>query len=260
MNLDSSLLYQIINSKSPTLLKSLDPALGFKKKTVYFLDESYHTIDLLQKIDLSHFEIIYDSFSKKDILFIYNTLKKEQNSLLTSFIKQDSLNRLLKINPCMPYKYLPVFRGSSILFLDSNQVRQLILLLGMYDLKQALKTLIDQTILFQIDKSLSELQKFFLKELAKEKDKVAFKRLPLESWDLQKNSLEGLIYLRGLNRFSKAYSELDFFIRNELILRLPLKDKQQFMNLSTKVEPSIKEALCEEIEHTIAFMKKNLKL
>lgn len=258
MNLDSSLLIQIINSKSPQLLKAIDPSLGYKKKAVTLLDESYHNIDLLEKVDPSYFEIIYDSYPKKDILFIQNTLKKSSSSILHKFIKQDCLDKLLKHFPCLPYKYMSSFPGSHILFLNAAQVKQLLLLLGMYDVKLSLKTLIDQSIIKQINHCLSDLQKLFLKDLSKEQDKVAFKRLPLETWDMQKSSLESLIYLRGLNRFSKAFCDLDQFMKNELILRLPHKDKPQFTTLSSKTEPALKDFLCLEIEHTLAFMKKNL--
>jgi hypothetical protein len=260
MNLDSSLLIQIVNARSQDTLKALDPSWAVKKKAVIFLDESYHNIHLLEKIDPSHFDSIYDTYPKKDILFIQNALKKNEHSFLKDFLIKDCFEKLMKVMPCMPYKYMPAFQGSKALFLNSHNLKQLILLLGMYDLKQALKTLIDQSIIKDITRSLSELQKLFLKELAKEKDKVAFKRLPLETWDRQKSSLEALLYLRGLNRFSKAFSDSDLFVKNELILRLPVKDKQQFLTLSSKIEPSIKEALCEEINHSIDFMKKNLNI
>lgn len=258
MNLDSTILYEILSSKSPGGLKALDPSLHLKKKSVAFLDESYHSLDLLEKIDPSHLDIIYDSYPKKDISLIQNNLKKGLNEKLNHFIKKDCLEKLLKQTPCLPYKYTPLFSGSYILFLNSSLTKQLIMLLGLYDLKLALKTLIDQGIINQVHTYLTDLQKMFLKELAKEADKVAFKRLPLETWDKQKTSFEGLIYLRGLNRFSKAYHDVNPFIKNELILRLAYKDKAQFITLCTKVEPQIKEALISEIEHAFNFMKKNL--
>lgn len=258
MNLDATLLCQILNAKSPELLKALDPSFSFKKKAISLLDETYHNINLLEKIDPSHFESFYASYPKKDILMVKTVLKSQDNSMLSHFITQDCLAKLLKLMPCLPYQYMPAFEASSILFLKSAHVQQLTFLLGIYDLKQATKTIIDQELLKQITSCLSDLQKLFLKELSKEKDKVAFKRLPLESWDRQKSSLDDLLYLRGLNRLAKAFSSYDDFIKNEVILRLPVKDKQQFIALCTKIEPNIKEALCFEIEHAISFMKKNL--
>lgn len=258
MNLDTTVIYHIINTKSPEMIKVLDPSLGLKKKALPLLDETYHNITFLDKIDPSHFESIYPSYPKKDIAIIQAEIKQTNNSLLSQFIQKECLPKLLALSPCLPYKYMPAFEASSILFLKSAYVQQLILLLGLYDLKQAIKTIIDQQLLTHIHSCLSDLQKLFLKQLSKEKDKVAFKRLPLESWDRQKSSLNELLYLRGLNRLAKAFSSYDHFIKNEVILRLPLKDKQQFITLSSKIEPTIKEALCFEIEQAISFMKKNL--
>lgn len=217
------------------------------------LDERYTSIDLLTKISITHLEYLFEGYPKKDILFIQNHLKKELP--FYPFLKQEVLKRLFTRYPVLPYAYLPSFPNATLLFCDSALMQEVCALLGLYDLKALLKTLIDQKMIKLIEHALSTTQKKFLKIIQKEADKIAFKPIPLERWDQTAENLQALLMMRGLNRLAKAFANSSPYIQNEFIIRLPFKDKMAYLSLSTPVIPQRVEALQKQIETTQHFLK-----
>lgn len=132
---DLSLTIQMIDQLNAGLLNQIDPAVSAHHKKPQYLDESFHAIDLLEKMDPSHFDRLMEGYPKRDILFFRESLKKKQDKPLSFFIHDFSKKALQEHYPTLPYKYLPQFEGARLLKLNSSQMHILLGLLGMYDLR-----------------------------------------------------------------------------------------------------------------------------
>ncbi len=255
MTLEMVLLSDLIFKLDPKLEKYVKPTL--KKPTSPYLTEDYKEINLFEKVDPSHLHNLFEGYPKKDVNFIMQHLKQgsnQKNKFLSDLISQEVSKRLFNHYSVLPYDKFPSFEGSKVLFLSYIQIKELIDLLSVFDIKLTLKTSIDKQINQHILHALSPLQLKFLKIVDKQQEKVAFKKIPLETWDKKKESLHAMLYLRGLNRLCKTFASSSFFVHEEIILRLPLKDKPLFFSLATQSEQTVKESLMGQFNSAIDFM------
>jgi hypothetical protein len=250
-----SLVCEIIEANEPDLKKALDPHIVVSIEKKSFLNEAYWPIELLEKIHPSYFELLLDGYSKRDIQKSLELIKKKSQRLSYEFLKDFLLKKLFHDFSLKPYKFTHAFACSKILFLNSQDTLRLIHLLGIFDIRSFLRTSIDQKLNLDIHNHLSELERSFLKILLKEKEKVTFKKLPLENWDRQPQSLHAMIYLRGLNRLSKTFACVPQETLEDIALRLPFHDKAQFYSLLQKSEDSMMKSFYEDFTMTLDFIE-----
>jgi hypothetical protein len=254
MKLDFQLVYEIIDTLDPNLKKALDPKISVSGQKKPYLDSSYENIKLIEKMDPSHLEALLESYPHKDIAFIKERLKKNQTSShLDQFLNSFIQKLITQSVPTLPYKYTSSFDGARLLKLNATQMKILTHLLGIYDVKIFLRTSIDQKLILEIHNQLNDLEKAFLKSIQKDQEKVAFKKMPLDTWDKTRSSFETMKYLRGLNRLSKAIAKEPLNIREEIILRLPFKDKAQFLSLCTQSDENLIKSMYEELNTALDF-------
>lgn len=257
MKASIDLLYQIVSQLDPSLLSSIDPVLLEGAKQTLKLSENYQDIWVVEKLHPHYIHQILSGYPQKDVELIKAKLKVGLNPLKKSdqWLKATLSDLVFKHFDLMPYKYMSQFAASSVLFLNAVQMSFLLQLLGVFDLKTTLRTLIDQKLISDVKTSLSSLELKFLYHISKEKEKVSFKKLPLETWDKRKTSLAALIRTRGLNRLAKSIGPQDSFIMTEIKLRLDPKDNATLVTLATDVDESIHAHLIEELELTLDFMR-----
>jgi hypothetical protein len=255
MNSSLELVAQIIDLLNPALKKTLSPHLIFEKQKQPYLDESYHQLNLLDKIDPSHLSLLFQEYQKKDLNLLVNSLQTHPPTQLKGYITALTFKRLNRHYKTVPYRYLSSFKGEKVLLLNHVQLKSLIHLLGVYDIKLFLKSCIDQKLITQIHEALSQTEQAFLASIQSEPDKVTFKKMPLESWQKDQQSFEALKYTRGLNRLAKAVALESVFIKQEIILRLPLNDKATFLSLATPLEPVLHDTLYKPLQTALDWLE-----
>ncbi len=256
MNASWVLLDRMVEQKSPLLKKYIDRKLRVPAPQGPFVADTFNRMSLFEKMDSSHFETFLPSSNKKDVLTFKTLLKNSEPSFLKSFLLNTAEQALYSNYALLPYAYLEDFQSSDILELSAAKLQRLILLLAMYDLKFTLKVIIDQKMLAKIFKFLPPECKQFLDFLQTEKDRIEFKKIPLDTWDEKSETLLSLLYLRGLNRLAKAFPLEPEYIKNEIILRLPLKDKGHFKTLATPLDTSLIDVLRDQITRGIEFLNR----
>ena len=95
---------------------------------------------------------------------------------------------------------------SAILDLEKHQLVELIDLLGIWDLSEDVRRVIDKNRLQQIFRCLSATQQTFLQRCLQEHDRLTPPPLGIDRWDGNCQELLHLIHRRGLARFGKALS------------------------------------------------------
>jgi hypothetical protein len=253
MSVDFDLIIKITKKLDSSLMRYAQGNFSSSKET--FLEESFFEIDLPSKLHPSHIDELYKTAPSSDREKIKQYVKKHASIHLKKFLENDILDKLSYYMPVLPYKFLDDFEAKTLLLLDAEDMQHLAHFLGLYDLKASLKTLIDPKLILKIQEVLTPDMRQFLKIIQSEKDKISFKKIELETWDQKKDSLLKLLYVRGLNRIAKAISQESVYTVNEILLRLPFKDKALFTTLNSEIDPALKPYLSEQVNQAYSYIK-----
>lgn len=104
----------------------------------------------------------------------------------------------------LPPSYLPQSSLNALLTLTSPQLQALLAFLGLHDLSFEIRQIIETTKLRQITQCLSPDEQAYLKQLLQQQEPLAFKKMGLERWRGDQETLRALLQQRGLNRLGKA--------------------------------------------------------
>ena len=123
--------------------------------------------------------------------------KKHLQSVIVQHLMEGSTDIL-------PVDLLPHSPLNTLLDISYESLQSLIEYLGLHDLSVEIKQIIDTMKLKKIHSVLSEEKETYLKILSQKKEPVLFKRMELLKWDGKAETLEKVLYHRGLNRLAKA--------------------------------------------------------
>lgn len=165
-----------------------------------------------------------------------------------------------KLKPAhiLPAPYLPATNLSGLLSLKKGEIVQLIDFLGLYDLAEEIRHIVDKKYLKAIYNCLSVKKQHFLRICLHQKERLSIPRLGLEKWRGDCKSLDSLLHKRGLFRLGKAISGMhpDFFWH--LTRRLDVGRGRILEQYYAKEEvPGVTQALIQEILNLMNFFKKN---
>jgi hypothetical protein len=104
----------------------------------------------------------------------------------------------------LPIQYLPPSQLSPLLNLAKSELVDIIELLAMHDLADAIRHIVDKKYLKAIYHCLSPQKQTFLRVCLHKKEKIAAPKLNIEKWDQNPDSLDVLLNRRGILRFGKA--------------------------------------------------------
>ncbi|MCP5509603.1 MAG: hypothetical protein H7A39_04245 [Chlamydiales bacterium] len=104
----------------------------------------------------------------------------------------------------LPFQVAKQQTLGNLLELSKSESVRLFHLLGLFDLSLDLKKTVQTPTLQAIKSALSTTQIQFLKSLSNKTTTVDFGRLDLDRWDKQPQSLQDVLFNRGLNRLAKA--------------------------------------------------------
>jgi hypothetical protein len=234
---------------------------------------------LLQKIDASWLATYLRTLPESDIrLFLASLTLTQKEALkkdlllsnhfptLTSFAKEFLQAQLFeklvdeKMELLAP-ECLPEYSLNILLDLSEKEFKQLIDLLGLYDMASELRQIIETSKLKQIYNALAPFERNFLKQLSQQKELIAFKRMGLDKWDGDIEHLKQLIHQRAINRLAKAVYGREASFLWYLSHRLSLADARMFQTLSSDLKnPQAVAALTRQIINLIQFIKEKKSL
>jgi hypothetical protein len=114
------------------------------------------------------------------------------------------LAKRLPTLPLLPLPFLPSTLLAKLVELDKQHLVEVIDYLGLYDLANEIRHIIDQKRVKQIYACLSDRQKQFLRLCIHQKEKVAAPSLNLEQWNENPTTLAHLLHNRGIMRLGNA--------------------------------------------------------
>lgn len=133
----------------------------------------------------------------------------EPPSALAPAIQSLLINLLyteVKHTEILPSEYLPQTSLTSLANLTKPQLVELIDFLGIYDLAEEVRYIIDRSLLKNLHTCLSTKQRQFLHTCLHQREKIAASPMEFKKWDGDCKKLENMLHRRGLVRFGKALS------------------------------------------------------
>jgi len=178
--------------------------------------------DLIKKIHYSWMKEPLQLLPQELQALILSALPQEQSEGLASLLRMqvtppqfsDIIGRFLVdlfyrryvASEELPPQLLPQTKLSFLINFNKNQLIELFDYLGLYDLSQDVRCIVDKVRLKKIFLSLSQNMQEFLKICLQQRDWLPPQPLPLDTWDGQKKTLIRLIHRRGIDRLGKALS------------------------------------------------------
>lgn len=123
---------------------------------------------------------------------------------LTEVFLLDRLYKLVKPKEVLPRSFLPRSQLDDLFKLNKAQLVNIIDLLGIYDLAEEVRFIINKEQVNKIHNCLTPKQKQFLKLSLHQKEKLVATPLDLKKWDGDCKTLALVLHQRGLIRMGKA--------------------------------------------------------
>lgn len=172
------------------------------------------------------------------------------NTLYENFEKREIL----------PLEYLPPSPQSNLLNLSKVELSQLFSFLGLYDLADAIRHIVDKKKLTTIYACLGAEQQRFLRNCLHQKEKLVISKLNLDQWDGDKSKLDIMLHKRGIMRFGKAISgEHPDFVWHIVHTLDSGRGKNLLSFYESKRIPGVTDALSLQLNSVINFLNKKTK-
>lgn len=169
------------------------------------------------------------------------------NTLYTQFEKKEIL----------PNEFLPENPLSPLLGYPKQKLVAIIDYLGLYDLAEEIRHIVEKNLLKNIYACLSLKKQQFLKNILNQKEKLSAPRLELDYDSVERQNLETILHKRGLIRMSQALSgkHKDFVWH---IVHLLDSGRGNVISsyYSQEEIPVVSNALTNQVIHVINFLNK----
>lgn len=154
----------------------------------------------------------------------------------------------------LPKAFLPKSDLSVLTRLTKDELVELIDLLGIYDLTDESRTILDNTRIKAINICLSPAQRKFSIYCLHQREKIASSRLNLSNWNGDCEELQRKIHVRGIIRLGKALSgqdpQLIWYIVHTLDTgRGHLLQKHIEKNAILKITPALSQQVLQTLNH-----------
>lgn len=116
------------------------------------------------------------------------------------------LSNKLSLHKHLPVEFLPQSQLTKLAEMTKSQLVRLIDFLGVQDLAEAVRFIVDKKKLNNIYNWLAPLKQKYLKICLHQKDKLPIPKLELDHWDGNFDKLEMVLHRRGMIRLGKALS------------------------------------------------------
>lgn len=156
-----------------------------------------------------------------------------------------------------PLAFLPSSPFNKLLHLSKAEMVELIDLLGLYDLAEEIRNIVDTKNLKNIYSCLTGKKQQFLRICLHQKEKVSFPKLQLEKWDGNCSELHKLLHKRGIIRLGKALSGQN---ENFIWYLIHFLDIGRGTLLEKEIEkqeiPTVSQALSQQVLNVFNFLEK----
>lgn len=116
----------------------------------------------------------------------------------------EKLFHLVKPLTLLPLAYLPPSLLKVLAHLEKSQIVKMVDFLGIHDVSESMRYIIDKNLLKKIFACLSVQKRQFLKLCIQQQEKLTATRLDLTGWDGSCEKLDTIMHRRGLLRLGKA--------------------------------------------------------
>lgn len=189
-----------------------DQAAAALEQPLYLIQRMHYTwlLPIFQKIPQELYASFLSLFSDATLSKLRTLLRLPSNSTpitLSPPVKQfliDHFYQLMDIQHLLPLAFLPESPLTPLAKCCSKELNSCIDFLGLYDLTEEVKHVIDTKRLKQLRASLTDSQWSFLQHCLRQSDKMAAPSLKLKEWSGDKEELKKMLHKRGLLRLSKA--------------------------------------------------------
>jgi len=125
------------------------------------------------------------------------------SSTMKNFLLQTLYSKTDKAE-LLPIDFLPQTRLTDISYLNKEQLIKLIDFLGLYDLAEEIRHIVDKKILDGFYHCITKKQEQFLNVCLQKKEKLATPRLGLQTWKGDCDQLKKMLHFRGMGRLGHA--------------------------------------------------------
>lgn len=191
-------------------INSKDPLLGLMQPLEQIKSIHYSWfLPALKKFPVNLQPIILSSLPSDYGVKLQSLLKlppseKKQLAPPIQALLADKLFRLVKPDGIMPLAYLPESPLTTLSQFNKQQLVEVIDFLGIYDLAEGIRHIIDKTFLQKLYACLSHKQKQFLRICLHQQEKISTARMEMSVWDGDCKKLDLMLQRRGLLRLGKA--------------------------------------------------------
>ncbi|GAB4232031.1 MAG: hypothetical protein Tsb0021_10630 [Chlamydiales bacterium] len=167
-------------------------------------------VDIVSQWDEGRQALIVSSLPKKQamglsrILNISATSPRLSNPVKHFFL--DQLSRNLSLGHVLPIPLIPESPLKRLLSLSKEEIEKIIDFLGVYDLANEMKQIINKKILASILQSIGPERKKILKRAMLQQDKFIQDRMGVEHFGGDQNAMDKVLHKRGMIRLAKGIS------------------------------------------------------
>lgn len=188
---------------------SQDPSVVFTWPSVLISRTHYSwLIDPIQKLPKDIRGAVINALPESHAKGIKRLLKIEEPEVhLTPNIKAFLLEQLYQQwNPeeALPFEYLSHSNLEELFHISKRELVELIGLMAMYDLAEAIRNIVDKKNLKAIYLCLTLQKQHFLRLCLHNKERLVSPKLDINKWDGSQNHLNEILHRRGMHRFGKA--------------------------------------------------------
>lgn len=177
--------------------------------------------------------------------------------LLKQFIQQQLIKKITDTNH-LPLAFLPQSELSILSNYSKAQLIELIDFLGIFDLAEEIRRLVNKNHLRAIYAALNPKKHTFLRQCLHQKEKIATPRLHLETWHGDSLELQKILHQRGLARLGKALHNQHPDLIWAIVHRLDTgRGKRVERHAIQDEKPGVVFALISQVLNVINFLQKS---
>lgn len=168
-----------------------------------------------------------------------------------------TLCRKMMVNAPLPVIFLPETFATQLALLSKAQLIELIDMLGIYDLAEELRHIVDKVLLKAIYGCISTKKQQFLRMCLHQKEKLKAGKIGLVNWKGDGVQLGRLLHRRGLLRLSYALAGQASDLVWHIVHHLDVGRGQIIQkNFCSKEVPGVTVFLSQQIINTLNYLKK----
>lgn len=164
--------------------------------------------------------------------------KSKQAPAAQRYLLNDLAKRMHVTEAC-PVAFIPEGPLTSLAFLSKDKLVLLIDYLGLRDLAETLRPVVDNRLLQAVHRCLNPAEMQLLRAYLHQRDKLKVSKLDFAKWDGQRDSLRLMYHQRGLARLAKALASESPDLRWHIYRHLDQRRAEMLEKLGQAQDPPL---------------------